>query len=130
MGLKSRTESQNVRAASLVGGLEGRIDLLGWHVGASQMHASLESIHRLSYVDHLTGEIRQSTTGTPGDVNEGGTKAVHTVHSVVEVLYTLRGLRREELKGNASSSRGFILGKLIFDVHRGVLGPRKATINQ
>ena len=111
------TQSQNVGTSSLVGSMEGGVDLLARHVGTGQVHTGFQSVYGLSHIDHFTRQIGVSTPGAPSDIDERGAKSVHAVHSVVEVLHTLSRLRREEFEGDAGPPCGFILGDLVLDMH-------------
>lgn len=42
---------------------------------------------------------------------------MHTVHSVIKVLYTLGGLGREELEGDSRLSRRLLLRELLSNMH-------------
>lgn len=44
---------------------EGDVDLFLWHVGACQVHASLDAKETLTCLDHLRCEIRRPTTSIP-----------------------------------------------------------------
>ena len=59
------------------------------------------------------------STGSPCDVDEGRAQIVHAVHSVVEVLDTLSGLRREEFEGERSLFLAMGLRELGRDMHDG-----------
>lgn len=114
-------EGEDVGAAGLVGLVESVVDLFHAHVGAGQVHAGLETVHRLGLQDHLAGELGNASAGTPGDVDELGTKVVHAIHAVVEVLDTLSRLGREVFEGKGGRTRPFGLGEEILDVHGGWL---------
>ena len=66
------TQGQDVGATGLVGSMEGIIHLSLGHVRAGKMHAGFQSVHGLGHIDHLAGQVRQSTTGTPSDIDKRG----------------------------------------------------------
>lgn len=113
------SQGQDVGAAGLVSTLESVVDLFGVHVGAGQMHAGLKTVDGLGLDDHLAGQLGSLATGTPGDVDELGTKVIHAVHSLVQVLDTLGGLGREVLEGEGRLAGPLGVGEHVFDVHVG-----------
>ena len=117
--LSGRVASQckNVGASSVVGLLQGIINLAAFHIGARKMHACLQAVGCLSDSHNLAGERGETTAGTPCDINEGWTEAVHTVHAVIQVLDTLRGLGWEELEGVCRRVVGAGRQQFLGDVH-------------
>jgi hypothetical protein len=111
------SQSQNVGTSGVVGLLQRLINLAALHVGASEMHASLQTVCRLSNPHNFTCELREAAASTPSDIYKGWSEAVHPVHAVVEVLNTLCGLGREELEGVCRSVAGAGRLQLLGDVH-------------
>lgn len=48
--------------------LKRNIDLLCRHIGASQMHAGLDTDEALACFDHFRGQIRRTPSGVPVDI--------------------------------------------------------------
>ena len=104
LGLAGRVaaKGKDIGAAGVVGGLEGVVDLGGLHVGAGQVHACLEAVHALCDLDHLAGQVGETATSAPGDVDELGSQAVHAVHAVVEILNTLLAISAGSRAGHSA----------------------------
>lgn len=60
-----------------------------------------------------------SSASSPSDVNECRSEIVHAIHSFVQVLNTLGGLRWEEFKGECRFVLATSQGELGRDVHGG-----------
>ncbi len=58
-----------------------------------------------------------SATRTPCYVDESGTEVMHAVHTVIEVLYTLCSLGREEFEGEGRFALAVSRTELGRDVH-------------
>lgn len=116
-------EGENVSAAVRFGILEGRlrsrcngrwsgtypqrsVDLLLWHVCASQMHARLDPDHPLTCLDELRCKVRGSPASipsgsisgrwaqwpgkdSPSNVDEFWTKRTHALYTIQQILETL-----------------------------------------
>ncbi|KAH3681623.1 hypothetical protein WICPIJ_007413 [Wickerhamomyces pijperi] len=67
----------------------------------------------------LEGGVGESTTSTPGDIDELRVVVVHSVHSVVQVLDTLTGLWNEEFERESRLGVCILVGflKLMTDSH-------------
>lgn len=61
--------------------------------------------------------MRVPAACSPCHINEGGTKVVHAVHAIVEVLDSLSGFWREELEGECSFAGLLGICQFLRDVH-------------
>lgn len=113
------TEGEDVGAAGLVSFSQSFVDLLEAHIGTGKVHAGFHTEEGLGLDDHLVGQLGDATTSSPGDVDELGAEHEHALHTVVQVLDTLSGLRREVLEGERGLMSPLGLLEHVPDMHVG-----------